>query len=112
MKPSTTTATSVFDMARAANAGRPKKAPNQHPLPSSIPILSGVPIPQIRSGGNYGVYTHALKQMAVGQCVQLPLSQAKSFYARAKTYSKTTTPPQHYTLRKLPDGMGGVWRDQ
>lgn len=104
--PGSTAPISAFDAGRKAKAAAALPPPNA----DKIVIRKGVPIPgAVRVRG--GVYLPVIKQMQPGDSVELPLQQAKSFYARAKEHGKTVAPPQHFVMRKLSDTKGAVWRD-
>jgi hypothetical protein len=107
-RPITTAATSVFD------AGRQAKAASKLPLPdpAKVVIRKGVSKPPSMHGAGSGaVYVQILQRMQPTDSVELPLSQAKSLYARSKEFGKTTTPPQRYSFRKLNETTGALWRD-
>lgn len=105
-RPNTSAPNSVFDAGRKAKVAAeiPKLAPHQ------IVIRKGVPKPKARSESG-SVYLDVIRQMQPTDSVELPLSQAKSLYARAKEFGKSSAPPQQFSFRTLSAQIGAVWRD-
>lgn len=105
-RPITSAANSVFDAGRKAKAAAaiPKLAPHQ------IVIRKGIEKPKMRGEGG-SVYLDAIRQMQPTDSVELPISQAKSFYARAKEFGKNAAPPQRFSFRTVAANIGAIWRD-
>lgn len=95
-RPVTNAPNSVFDAGRKAKdaAAIPKLAPHQ------IVIRKGVEKPKAR-GESGSIYLETIRQMKPTDSVELPISQAKSFYARAKEFGKSSAPPP---ALQLPHG--------
>ncbi len=95
--------TSAFDLAKqAAKTARPR-TPRLDP--AAVVVRQGVPIPENpRGAGSASPYKALLDKMGSGDSVQLIETHAKSLVAYAKKMGVKVA------LRKLGDGLAGVWR--
>lgn len=105
-RPQTTAPNSVFDAGRQA---RVASEPARIDL-ATIVIRQGVPKPPPRRG--VVGYLPVILHMQPGDSVELPLKQARGFYARAKQAGVAATPPQRFSFRRLSAQSGAIWRDE
>ncbi len=98
-------------LAAAANSvfpavNKPKRAPPcKHEPPASIEIKTGVPLPVLRRGrDSESAYDKPLREMKVGDNVELTSAQAYAMQSRAKRFGVKLT------RRTLENGNVGLWR--
>lgn len=83
---------------------------------AEVVIRKGVPLPD-RSRGLKSRYRELIERMEVGDSIELPAVQARSFMACSKEVAAhdiaAGRTPKHFVFRTLRrPGFAGIWRDR